>query len=79
MPVPVDRFIAWSKQEHASIEQQLELLKSGKVKTGEDTGSGWVDTTAASIRRAEERLAELSDILSESGDTDVVKPEEAKR
>jgi hypothetical protein len=37
-----DRFIAWCKQEQASIEQQLELIQSGKVKTGEDTGAGWI-------------------------------------
>jgi hypothetical protein len=30
-----DRFIAWCKQEQASIEQQLELMESGKVRTGE--------------------------------------------
>ena len=35
-----DRFIAWCKQEQASIEQQLELLKAGKVRTGEDIGAG---------------------------------------
>ena len=29
-----DRFIAWSKQEQVSIEQQLELLQAGKVRTG---------------------------------------------
>ena len=47
-----DRFIAWCKQEEASIEQQLELMEKGKVKTGEDTGAGWVDTTAGSMERA---------------------------
>jgi hypothetical protein len=75
MPVPVDRFIAWSKQEQASVEQQLELLKSGKVRTGEDTGAGWIDTTAESIKRARARLSELEDLLTESGDTEVVKPD----
>jgi hypothetical protein len=35
-----DRFIAWCKQEQASIEQQLELMETGKVRTGEDTGDG---------------------------------------
>jgi hypothetical protein len=39
-----DRFIAWCKQEQASIEQQLELLRAGKVRTGEDIGAGWIDT-----------------------------------
>ena len=31
-----DRFIAWCKQEQASIEQQLELMKSGKLVTLEE-------------------------------------------
>jgi hypothetical protein len=37
-----DRFIAWCKQEQASIEQQLELMETGKVRTGEDVGAGWI-------------------------------------
>jgi hypothetical protein len=32
------RFIAWCKQEEASIEQQLQLMETGKVRTGEDIG-----------------------------------------
>jgi hypothetical protein len=70
--VPVDRFIAWCEQEQASIEQQLELMKSGKVRTGEDTGAGWIDTTAESIERAEARLTELTDLLTEAGSTEAV-------
>jgi hypothetical protein len=70
-----DRFIAWCKQEQASIEQQLELMETGKVRTGEDTGTGWVDTTAASMERARTRLAELNDLLTEAGTAAVVKPD----
>jgi hypothetical protein len=51
------------------------LPKSGKVRTGEDTGAGWIDTTAESIERARARLLELEDLLTESGDTEVVKPD----
>ncbi len=69
-----DRFIAWCKQEHASIEQQLELLQSGKVRTGEDIGAGWIDTTEQSIERARARLSELNDLLTEAGTATVVKP-----
>jgi hypothetical protein len=69
-----DRFIAWCKQEQASIEQELELMQSGKVRTGEDIGAGWVDTTAESIERAKARLAELNDLLTEAGSATVVKP-----
>ena len=62
-----DRFIAWCKQEQASIEQQLELLQAGKVPTGEDIGAGWNDTTDESIERAKGRLTELNDLLTEVG------------
>ena len=70
-----DRFIAWCKQEQASIEQQLELMESGKVQTGENRGSGWVDTTAASVERTRARLTELESLLTESGAATVSKPD----
>ena len=70
-----DRFIAWCKQEEASIQQQLELMEKGKVRTGEDTGSGWIDTTAESMERARARLAELKSLLTETGAATVSKPE----
>jgi phage terminase large subunit-like protein len=69
-----DRFIAWCKQEQASIEQQLDLMQSGKVRTGEDMGAGWIDTTKESIERAKARLAELNDLLTEAGTATVAKP-----
>jgi hypothetical protein len=69
-----DRFIAWCKQEQASIEQELELMESGKVRTGEDIGAGWIDTTEKSIERAKTRLAELNELLTEAGTATVVKP-----
>jgi hypothetical protein len=71
-----DRFIAWCKQEQASIEQQLELMQSGKVRTGEDMGAGWIDTTKESIERAKARLAELNDLLTEAGTATVAKPDD---
>jgi hypothetical protein len=70
-----DRFIAWCKQEQASIEQQLELMESGTVRIGEDIGAGWIDTTAESIERAKARFAELNDLLTEDGKATVVKPD----
>ena len=74
MAAPADRFIAWCKQEQASIEQQLELMRSGKVRIGEDIGAGWVDKTTDAIERAEERLVELNRLLTEAGKDTVVKP-----
>ncbi|HEV7463667.1 MAG TPA: hypothetical protein VGN85_07130 [Methyloceanibacter sp.] len=65
-----DRFIAWCKQEQASIEQELELMVPG-----EDIAAGWVDTTDDSIERAKVRLAELNELLTDAGSATVVKPE----
>jgi len=74
---PPDRFIAWRKQEQGSIEQQLELMKSGKVRTGEDRGTGWIDTTAQSIERAEVRLTELREFITGAGKAEVVSPNDS--
>ena len=68
------RFIAWCKQEQASIQQQLDLMETAKVLTGENRGSGWVDTTFESIARAKARLVELESLLTESGAATVSKP-----
>jgi hypothetical protein len=40
-----------AKQEQASIEQQLEVLRAGKVRTGEDIGAGWIGTTEDAIKK----------------------------
>jgi hypothetical protein len=50
-------------------------MVSGKVRTGEDIGAGWVDTTEESMERAKARLAQLNDLLTEAGTATVVKPE----
>jgi hypothetical protein len=68
------RFIAWCKQEQASIQRQLELMEAGKVLTGENRGSGWVNTTAESLERARARLVELESLLTETGAATVSKP-----
>jgi hypothetical protein len=75
MAAAAERFVAWCKQEQASIEQELELLVSGRVRIGEDIGSGWIDRTADSIERAKRRLAQLNELLTEEGKTTVVKPD----
>ena len=49
-------------------------MKSGKVRTGEDIGAGWIDTTEESVERAKVRLAELNELLTEAGTATVVKP-----
>jgi hypothetical protein len=75
MAVATDRFVAWCKKEQARIEQELSLLVSGKVRIGEDIGSGWIDMTAESIEHAKRRLAQLNELLTEEGKTTVIKPD----
>jgi hypothetical protein len=50
-------------------------MEAGKVRTGEDIGVGWIDTTAESIERAKIRLIELNDLLTEAGKAAVIKPD----
>ena len=59
---------------HRVVQQQLELMENGKVRTGEDIGSGRIDTTAESMERARTRLAELKSLLTDTGAATVSKP-----
>ena len=75
MATATDRFVAWCKQEQASIEQELELLASGKVRISEDIGSGWIDKTDEAIERARRRLSQLEELLTQEGKTTITKPD----
>ena len=75
MAAATDRFVAWCKQEQASIEQELELMASGKVRIGEDLGAGWIDKTEEAIERAKRRLGQLNELLAEEGRTTIIKPD----
>ena len=44
------------------------------MRTGEDIGAGWIDTTEEFIERAKGRLAELNDLLTQAGAATVIKP-----
>ena len=50
-------------------------MQSGKVRTGEDIGAGWIDTTEESIERTKARLAELDELLTEAEKATDVKPD----
>ena len=75
MTAATDRFVAWCKQEQASIEQELELIAAGKVRIGEDIGAGWIDKTDEAIERAKRRLSQLKELPTEAGKTTVIKPD----
>ena len=46
----------------------------GQRLTGENRGSGWIDTTGESVKRAKARLAELESLLTEKGSATISKP-----
>jgi hypothetical protein len=54
-----------------AYSQQLEMMQSGKVLTGENRGLGWVDTTGESVKRAKARLVELESLLTEKGSSTI--------
>ena len=46
----------------------------GQKLTGENRGSGWIDATDESVKRAKARLAELESLLTEKGSATISKP-----
>ena len=56
--------IEWCRSERSNLQKQLCALTSGQFRIGENTGTGWVDTTAASIERITASISELDQILA---------------
>ena len=54
----------WAEKRAADLRQQLELLRSGKMRSVEKRGDGEVDTTASNIERIEGWLAELARVTT---------------
>ena len=52
----------WAEKRARDLRRQLELLRSGKMRSFENHGRGEIDTTAANIERIEGWLAELDDL-----------------
>ena len=66
MPTLMDGVLAWCLLERTHLQQQLDLLRRGIMRTGERrSGSPERDTTAESIERVRNSLAELDEILAE--------------
>jgi hypothetical protein len=54
------------QQKRASLERLIGLLEGGSMKTGENHGRGWVDTTAQSLETNKKQLAEVKRIEAEA-------------
>jgi hypothetical protein len=61
----MDFLIEWCKTDRHNLQTQLDALTSGKLRLGENDGSGWVDTTAERIEWLTAKIADLDDLLSE--------------
>ena len=69
MPTLLDDLLAWCRSEREALQDQLRLLESGVMKTGEHRlGSSPRDTTAESIARARRQIEELDKILARHPD-----------
>ena len=55
----------WGKSERANKQQQLNLMRTGKFKTHEGAGNGFVDTTQRSIETTERNIAELDKLIAD--------------
>jgi hypothetical protein len=56
--------IEWCRSERANLQRQLCALSSGKFRIGENSGTGWVDTTGTNIERISAAISELDQILA---------------
>jgi metal-responsive CopG/Arc/MetJ family transcriptional regulator len=54
----------WTMRRERDLRQQLDMLRSGKMRSFENRGAGEVDTTAANIARIEGWLSELASFAS---------------
>jgi predicted RNase H-like HicB family nuclease len=52
----------WAEKRARDLQRQLELLRSGKMRSVENHGRGEIDTTADNIKRIEGWLAELDEL-----------------
>ena len=54
----------WAEKRAKDLRRQLEMLRTGKMRSFEDHGRGEVDTSAANIERIEGWLAELDGVVT---------------
>jgi hypothetical protein len=62
------KLLAWCKGERERLQRQLDMLKSGQVRIGENRGIGWVDTSSKAIERVVAAISELDQLLAEYGE-----------
>jgi len=63
-----ERLVVWCKIQQESMVRQVELMESGKLKTGEIFHGQMVDKTAYWIEEYKRRLADIEEILGRHSD-----------
>lgn len=64
----LEDFVTWCDKQRGSLRQQLTLYESGKAHTGRlEDGRVGADTTAETIARIKQDLAELDTLLAQHG------------
>jgi len=54
----------WCKREREKLQSELNELRSGKLKVGEDRGSGWTDATSDRLHYLGNKVTELNSLIS---------------
>jgi|GEM_PF-2599430 hypothetical protein len=68
MSSPFENLIEFCERERHALVREIEMFKSGRMRTSENHGQGLVDTTTQSLDRAQSNLAEIERILAEAED-----------
>jgi hypothetical protein len=58
------KMLAWCKGERERLQRELDVLKSGQVRIGENRGIGWVDISSQSMERIVAAISELDQLLA---------------
>lgn len=59
-----DLLRAWCRERRPELTRQLKLLRCGAMRTYEDQGSGFADTSKKTVERINRELAELDELLA---------------
>jgi len=60
----IDKMVARWKEDRQRMQEQVELMESGKAKLSTLSPTGWVDTTPDDIARYKLTIAKLDDLIA---------------
>jgi hypothetical protein len=65
-----DGLVEWCQGQRATLAHQLEMMRSGAVKTHERRGTVVFNTTSESMARIERQMAKLDEVIARRLSTD---------